>query len=135
MSKCTLCEKKLGESQLICDVCYPDGKKTLPSGKTIRISEEGVKLIQEELENPSPPTETLVKLMQDDYVPSGPQPEFPLDELVLVDVKEPEIEFNYGLCKICEIPLTEEYEHVSFCGDCAEDTFTLIFSGDRCKNS
>jgi uncharacterized protein YuzB (UPF0349 family) len=72
----------------------------------------------------------FISLVQAEYVPSGPQPEFPLDELVTADVKEPKIEFNYGLCKICEIPLTEEYEHVSFCGDCAEDTFTLIFSGD-----
>ena len=62
---------------------------------------------------------------------TGPQPEFPLDELVTADVKEPEIEFNYGLCKICEIPLTEEYEHVSFCGDCADDTWQVLMSGNK----
>ncbi len=70
-----------------------------------------------------------------DYIPSGPQPEFPLDELVTKDVKEPKIEFKYGNCKICEIPLTEDYEHVSFCGDCAEDTWQIIMSGNKSEGN
>lgn len=61
----------------------------------------------------------------------APEPEFELDELVTKDVKEPKIEFNYGNCKICEIPLTEDYEHVSFCGDCAEETFMMLYSGKK----
>ena len=127
MSKCTLCEKVLTESQLICDVCYPDGKKTLSGGTVIRVSDEVANMIQEELDSPTSPTEALVDLLSGEYSP--PQPEFELDKLVTKNVYEPRIEFNFGNCKICEIPLTEEYEHVSFCGDCAEELFLTMYSG------
>lgn len=70
-----------------------------------------------------------VHVLMSDY--KAPKPEFELDELVTKDVKEPTIEFKYGNCKICEIPLTEEYEHVNFCGDCADDTWKIIFSGNK----
>lgn len=49
---------------------------------------------------------------------SAPTPEFPLDDNVLSYVKEPKVEYPYGLCPLCGVPKTA-FTSDTLCDDCS----------------
>ncbi len=122
--KCGECGRLLLDDR-ICKDCFPEGEKKILDMLSVKLSDQDFSYINEGVEASDHRPESVPVSETGTYQP--PQPEFSLDEDVLSGVKEPKIEYPYGLCPICEVPKTA-FTSDTLCDDCSwEDVTTDPF--------